>query len=63
MAENQIQFDQVGCARCDGEGHPGLIFYKFERPPVVGDATFEYWAFCPATGEPILMQVMDAPDD
>lgn len=52
--------DQVGCARCDGEGHKQITFTKFTRPVEAGPYVFSYWATCPTTGEPILMQVTES---
>jgi hypothetical protein len=50
----------IGCARCDGEGHE-LAFARFERPIEAGEHTFEWWALCPTTGEPILMEIAVTP--
>lgn len=49
--------DQVGCARCDGDGHPGMEYLKLQRPIVVGEYEFSHWAPCPTTGEPILLLI------
>lgn len=54
--------DQVGCARCEGDGHPGLGFSLLTHPVVVNEqVTFTYWAPCPTNGEPILLAVMEKP--
>lgn len=40
------------CARC-GHDHADVEFFLFARPPP--DAS--YWAPCPETGDPILMEM------
>ncbi len=54
-----ITFDQVGCARCNGDGHPGITFLPFTYPvrtPNVRE--FTHWAPCPTNGEPILLLIV-----
>lgn len=41
----------TGCARCGGH-HPKLLFHTFRRL----SAGYTWWASCPATGEPLLLQ-------
>jgi hypothetical protein len=50
-----ITFDLVGCARCHGDGHPGLTFAKLRYPVESSDPPLTHWALCPANGEPILL--------
>lgn len=55
---DEFTIDLEGCARCDGDGHPGLTFRRFARPielPPVHVLT--HWATCPTTGEPIVLRV------
>jgi len=40
------------CPRC-GESHGEVEFRRFE----LGDAQFTHWAYCPATGEPLLLSM------
>lgn len=48
-------FDQVGCARCGGEGHKPITFKKLQKPSELpGGIKFTHWAPCPTTGEPIM---------
>lgn len=45
-----------GCARCDGEGHDDLLFFRLTHPVERdGEVLFTHWAPCPTNGEPILM--------
>jgi hypothetical protein len=49
-----MTIDLNGCARCHGEGHPGLEFRKFTHPGDTGRGIiFTHWALCPTNGEPI----------
>jgi len=54
--------DLIGCARCHGEGHPGLQFRQFthnaETPRGI---VFTHWAPCPTNGEPILLASVSMP--
>ena len=56
-----ITIDLVGCARCLGEGHEGLIFQPLTHPVEFDlelmQENFTHWALCPTNGEPILMSV------
>lgn len=64
-----IKVDLNGCARCHGDGHPGLLFQPLIYP--VGcscghcpagelcDDILTHWAPCPTNGEPILMLVRE----
>jgi hypothetical protein len=47
--------DLEGCARCGGN-HAGLEFKAFKKPmdPPEVFFTWEHWAMCPTTGEPVL---------
>jgi len=52
-----IMIDLVGCARCDGEGHPGLTFRPLTFPlEQEGAEPLTHWASCPTNGEPILLK-------
>lgn len=56
MAE-AFTMDLVGCARCHGDGHPGLRFEPLTFPVEMGlpgAAVMTHWAPCPTNGEPIL---------
>lgn len=53
--DQEITFDLVGCARCDGDGHPGLTFTKLTHPCL----DFTHWAPCPTNGEPIMLAFAD----
>lgn len=57
-----VTFDLNGCARCDGEGHPGLTFEPLTYPLEIGDAVLTHWAPCPTNGEPILLRFVEKPD-
>lgn len=53
-----IRIDQKGCARCDGEGHRGMVFKRLTHPVERnGEITYTHWAPCPANGEPILLEI------
>lgn len=46
-----------GCSRC-GADHEALYHRAFLRPfapPEAGGIAWEWWASCPATGDPILV--------
>lgn len=51
-----------GCGRCDGF-HENLKFFKFTSYPIEDKdgARWDYWAICPATGDPILMREIPTP--
>lgn len=60
-----VTINQVGCARCHGDGHPGITFQPLTHPLVLGLYEFTHWAPCPTNGEPILLwqgEPEDAPD-
>lgn len=58
MSEPLI-IDLNGCARCLGEGHPGLEFRVFTHPAdTTRGIVFTHWALCPVNGEPILYASM-----
>lgn len=65
MDEEEI-VDIVGCARCGGEGHKGLLFKPLTNPIIVytgirhGHVTATQWAPCPTNGEPILRGTVPA---
>lgn len=44
------------CARCGGE-HERISISKLTRPVECELGIFNYWAPCPASGEPILVSV------
>lgn len=50
--------DLVGCARCHGEGHPRITFFRLTHAfqPQEHVPGWTYWAPCPVNGEPILMR-------
>ncbi len=52
--------DVRGCARCDGDGHPGLQFLPLIRPVEIYEIKLTHWALCPTNGEPILLAALDA---
>lgn len=58
-----VRLDQVGCARCGADAHYGITYLRLTRPVVLGAETFTHWAWCPSTGEPILLQVVDGGED
>lgn len=52
------------CARCEGN-HPPLAFWRLRRPVMEycehtnrWDETASHFAFCPSTGEPILLRIV-----
>lgn len=54
--------DLRGCARCLGDGHPGLEFKPLTHPVEIGDEVrYTHWALCPTNGEPILMLSVPKP--
>lgn len=57
-AESQVvTVDLVGCARCHGDGHPGLQFKPLTHPVEHHDDVIgTHFALCPTNGEPILMR-------
>lgn len=45
-----------GCGRCGGE-HQELRFLQLAREIVCNNGeSYDFWAACPATGEPVLLQ-------
>jgi hypothetical protein len=54
-----VTVDVKGCARCHGDGHPGLVFRPLTYPVDVADdvAPLTHWALCPTTVEPILLRI------
>ena len=51
-----VWYELKNCARCGGN-HPRIEFTKLKTPIIFGDNdehTFNYWALCPETNEPIL---------
>ncbi len=44
------------CPRCGGE-HPDLEVIAFTRPVAHQGMAFGYWAWCPVTLDPILIQI------
>lgn len=62
MDENAatIVFDQVGCARCGGDGHDQIEFHKLTHPMELDDGMRgTHWAPCPTNGEPIFLFFFD----
>jgi hypothetical protein len=53
--EDEYEIDTVGCARCEGEGHTGIVFVPLALPFECDSWRFTHWASCPTNGEPILM--------
>jgi hypothetical protein len=61
--EERVEFtqDQVGCARCHGEGHKDLVYKPFTHTTTIHIPVeskmrpflMTHWATCPTTGEPI----------
>lgn len=47
----------VGCSRCHGDGHSGLVFEPLRYPVEIKDGPLTHWATCPETGEPILLRI------
>lgn len=64
MASIHVDY-QVGCARCECDGHADLTFLELAHPVVVkgpapcGEVALTHWCPCPTTGEPILMAVIE----
>ncbi len=52
--EEAFTTDLVGCARCHGDGHPGIEFKLLTFPVEIESTTMTHWAPCPTNGEPIL---------
>lgn len=52
---DDIILDVENCARCE-EHHDNLRFTTFTRPIVLGKITYEYYAPCPTSGDPILLR-------
>jgi hypothetical protein len=48
-----------GCARCGGK-HADLDFKPFSQNSIKDSdgADWTHWALCPATGEPLILQVV-----
>jgi hypothetical protein len=47
------------CARC-GETHKKLRFKQAVNPIISEDGTtWEWWALCPNTGDPVLMRIVE----
>lgn len=62
LAPAPVTFDQVGCARCDANGHAGMTFQPLTHPIQAGEYVFTHWALCPTNGEPLLLWVGDPKD-
>lgn len=56
-----ITLDLNGCARCNGDGHPGITFQPLTHPVEIGGHMLTHWAPCPTNGEPILMEIRPQP--
>lgn len=64
-AERETQkIDLTGCARCCDADHEDLVFERLDQPMVSGTdgTTWEWWATCPTSGQPILMRTEKAED-
>jgi len=57
-AQGEVTTTVTNCARCGGV-HEKLVFAVLKQP--AGEDT--HWAPCPATGEPILLQLIQEPAD
>jgi hypothetical protein len=44
-----------GCSRCNGK-HKSLEFWRLGQAIEIRGERFDYWASCPETGEPVLLQ-------
>ena len=59
-----LTIDLGGCARCEGEGHPKLVFTELTHPQRIlnehGDVlhSFTHWAPCPTNGQPIMLAII-----
>lgn len=60
---NLVMLDQVGCARCGADAHHGITYKRLTRPVELAGETLTHWAWCPSTGEPILLLIVDTPGD
>ena len=49
-----MKVDVIRCARC-GKKHLDLEFKRLSQPR----AEFQWWALCPKTKEPILLEVIE----
>jgi hypothetical protein len=57
VTPEQVTTDILGCARC-GQDHMILEFKKFKILPIIIEKViYDYWGFCPMTGDPIIMSV------
>lgn len=58
--DQKITFDQIGCARCGGSGHPEITFVKLTHAMELDDGSRgTHWAPCPTNGEPIILFFVD----
>lgn len=49
----------TGCARC-GANHTKLRFKQAKNPIIDEDGTtWEWWALCPNTGDPVLLRILE----
>jgi hypothetical protein len=53
--QEPITVDIHGCARCHGDGHPGLEFKPLTHPVPSDLGALTHWASCPTNGEPIFL--------
>ena len=51
---DRVMIDITNWARC-GDIHPQLEFHEFTVP----SGEYTYWALCPNTGQPILMEIVE----
>jgi hypothetical protein len=61
-SDERLTFDLTGCARCGGE-HDAVEYRPFERPVPDPEGDFTHWAPCPTNGDPILMRIVEVPDE
>lgn len=58
-----VRLDQVGCARCGADAHHGITYRRLHQAVQLGDVTLTHWAWCPRSGEPILLTIRDVDGD
>lgn len=59
--DDPILFRVGACARCGGD-HEDVVFKAFDRPVIVdGTPRYHRWGTCPASHDPILMTLTEAP--
>lgn len=53
-----VKLDLLDCPRCAAIHH-GILYQKLRRPSKVGKWLLTHWAYCPANGEPMLIQIRE----